>query len=195
MILIDLPDVIIHSIFSYLADSPSLIGPCICHVRTAFIHINYCMIAFCRHGSHHLYLPQHTLTFFWPRWCVLFLSIGNMSWMMGNEIFGSLRWMIWSVIIIEPIKINHIFCQTPGWLPAQIDPSNALEQASHHLPVGLVVCVLPLPRISIPCLQSPIISQRKCPVGTSGACPLLQEAHVSIHAEEVIDRIWTHCYQ
>ena len=39
MNLIDLPDVIIHSIFSYVADSPSLIGPCICHVSTAFIHV------------------------------------------------------------------------------------------------------------------------------------------------------------
>lgn len=32
MDLIELPDEIIHSIFCYVASSPSLIGPCICHV-------------------------------------------------------------------------------------------------------------------------------------------------------------------
>jgi len=30
--IIDLPDEIIHTIFSYVADSPSLIGPCVCHM-------------------------------------------------------------------------------------------------------------------------------------------------------------------
>eukprot|EP00571_Detonula_confervacea_P011955 CAMPEP_0172304180 /NCGR_PEP_ID=MMETSP1058-20130122/5618_1 /TAXON_ID=83371 /ORGANISM="Detonula confervacea, Strain CCMP 353" /LENGTH=365 /DNA_ID=CAMNT_0013015299 /DNA_START=8 /DNA_END=1105 /DNA_ORIENTATION=+ len=32
MNLVELPDEIIHSIFSYVANSPSLIGPCICHI-------------------------------------------------------------------------------------------------------------------------------------------------------------------
>lgn len=32
IVLLELPDVILHSIFSYVADSPSLIGPSLCHI-------------------------------------------------------------------------------------------------------------------------------------------------------------------